>query len=130
MKLKQLYYLELEIAEIKNQICNLKDLATSTTSILSDMPAGTDTSDKVGKCVAAIIDLQQELVDLTARRVAELESLNDFIAAIEDSQLRTIFYLRYVKHLTWLQIAFKTGYTDEQRPRRLHNKYLLSKKGL
>ena len=62
---------------------------------------------------------------MEARRLACMEELGRLYAFIDDlpeSRLRRIFSLRYIDGLTWLQVAFRIGETDEQYPRRMHNR--------
>lgn len=59
-------------------------------------------------------------------RQRELRRLDNYIASIEDAELRQIFMLRYVfTNCSWLQIARKMGenYTAEGIRAR-HNRYL------
>lgn len=60
------------------------------------------------------------------RRAEEMrEEIERFIENIQDSQTRMIFYLRYVKGLSWQRVATEIGESIESYPRRKHNAYLL-----
>ena len=55
------------------------------------------------------------------------EHIESFIDSISDSLTRRIFEYRYLvgdKIISWQRIAFKIGESNEQYPRRIHNKYL------
>ena len=47
-----------------------------------------------------------------------------YIQSVEDSQMRMILTLRYVRGLTWQKVAYEIGEKDEQYPRRKHNAFL------
>lgn len=53
--------------------------------------------------------------------LAEIES---YINAIEDSQLRRIFTLRYVHAYSWRRVAYLTGGHEESYARKKHDRYL------
>lgn len=58
------------------------------------------------------------------KSIAQTLEIAAFISNIESVKIRTIFEYRYYDLLTWQQIAFKIGTTDEAYPRRLHENYL------
>jgi len=73
----------------------------------------------------ALAGLEDARSRMEARRLScmeELGCLYAFIDDLPDSRLRRIFAFRYIDGLTWLQVAFRIGETDEQYPRRVHNK--------
>lgn len=123
-ELSQLYYLKKEITELQRKIKELESLATNGTSKITDMPRGSEISDKVGKNCAKIADLKNNLQKIIKQYLDEFDRLNNFITSIEDSQMRLILMLRYIHHLTWQQIAFRIGGHDEQIPRKMHNQFL------
>lgn len=73
------------------------------------------------------LELKQTMEQNLLRLLEEREVLFSYIVKIEDSQMRQIFALRYEDGLTWQQVAFKMGESDESYPRRKHNRYLKQK---
>lgn len=123
-KLSQLYYLKKEIKEQQKKIKELETAATSFSSKMDGLPKGDGTSDKIGNYVAQIADLKS-LLDLNLKKYFyELKQVNRYIQSIEDNQMRKILTLRYIKCLTWQNIAYEIGKRDEQYPRRKHNAFL------
>lgn len=59
-----------------------------------------------------------------ARCAALVEELQTFINGIEDSEMRSVFTLRYVNGYTWRQIAFALHHYEESFPRKKHDRYL------
>lgn len=82
--------------------------------------------------VAEINDLKQvEKKEGETGKIKELservKSIESFIERIHDSEIRRIFFYRYiygVKQLSWQEIAFRIGEYDESYPRRIHKRYM------
>lgn len=123
-ELSQLYYLNREIGLLQNKLFELDCLANSCTAKITGMPTASGISDNLGKYVAEIADLKS-LLDLNIKKCFyELNRLNRCIQSVNDSEMRMILSLRYVNGLSWQQIAYSIGASDEQQPRRKHNKFL------
>lgn len=123
-ELSQLYYLKKEIRAQQQRIKELETVASSCTSNINGLPSGKGVSDKIGNYAAQIADLKS-LLDLNLKKCFyELNRLNRYIQSVEDSQMRMILTLRYVRGLTWQKIAYEIGEHDEQCPRRKHNAFL------
>ena len=123
-ELSQLYYLKKEIKEQQKRIKKLEDAATSCSSKIDGLPSGEGINDKIGNYAVQIADLKS-LLDLNLKKCFyELNRLNRYIQSVEDSQMRMILTLRYVRGLTWQKVAYEIGEKDEQYPRRKHNAFL------
>lgn len=65
--------------------------------------------------------LQRKLEELMKKR----DALEKYITTIEDSELRTIFTLRYIDGLSWRQIAARIGVAgDGSTERKKHDRFL------
>nr|WP_300186413.1 DUF1492 domain-containing protein [uncultured Agathobaculum sp.] len=127
-ELSQLYWLNREIAEEKRKLAELEVAAAGSTAKITGLPHVTGAHDKVGD-LAILIAEQRDLIDLKARQsVIEYNRLNRYINGIEDAQIRMILSLRYVNGLSWQQVAFSIGESDESYPRRKHNEFLRKSK--
>lgn len=123
-ELSQLYYLNREIVQLQARLTELECLATSSTQKITGMPFITGISDMIGKYATEIVDLKS-LLDLNLKKCFyELNKLNHYIESVDDAQVRIILSLRYVNGLSWQQIAFSIGETDEQYPRKKHDRFL------
>jgi len=78
----------------------------------------------MAECAVKIADLRDRMDDRRMDCLEELARLYDFIDSIPDSLTRQIFSLRYIDGLSWQQVAFRIGESDEQFPRRIHNRCL------
>lgn len=127
-ELSQLYWLNREIEEEKHKLEELTAASEGCTQSITGLPHVNSAGDKIGD-LAILIAEQRDLINLKVRQsVIEYNRLNRYIAAVEDAQMRMILSLRYVDGLSWQQVAFRMGETDEQYPRRKHNKFLAESK--
>ena len=127
-ELSQLYWLNREIEEEKRKLRELEAASTSSTAKITGLPHVSGSQDKIGE-MANLYAEQRDLIDLKVRQsVIEYNRLNRYIAGVEDAQMRMILSLRYVNGLSWQRVAFAIGETDEQYPRRKHNKFLQESK--
>ena len=123
-ELKNLYYLKKEIKEQQRRLAELEAAATNCSSKITGLPSGEGIADKVGKYAAKIADLKALLEQNMGKNLCELNRLEKFIQAVEDSEMRTILALRYIHGFTWQKIAYTIGEHDEQYPRKKHNAFL------
>ena len=123
-ELSQLYYLKKEIKEQQRRLTELEEAATNCSAQITGLPSGRGISDKTGNYAAQIADLRALLDSNLKKCFDELNRLNRYIQSVDDSQMRTILRLRYVKGFTWQRIAFEIGERSEQYPRRKHNAFL------
>lgn len=108
-EMSQLYYLNREIEHLQQQLEELECLAEGTTQVITGMPHGSGTSDKVGRYAVRIADLRSMIDNRKARCWDELNRLNAYIDGVEDSLTRQILTLRYVNGLSWQQVADSVG---------------------
>lgn len=124
-ELSQLYNLSEEIKAKEEQLEQLKAIAESTTSQLSDMPHGSGVSDKIGKTVAEIADIKS-LIQLKIQEYwHEYNRLMRYINSIDDSLVRRIMELRHIKGMKWNAVADVIG-TNENAVKQTYSRYLRS----
>ena len=78
-EMSQLYYLNREIVQLERQLEELECLAESTTQVITGMPHGSGTSDKVGRFAVRIADLRSMIDNRKARCWDEMNRLNAYI---------------------------------------------------
>ena len=96
-ELSQLRHLKFEARELIDRIKELESTATSVSLRTNCLPRVQTVSDKVGGYAAKIVDLKKELDKKLSQIYREYVRLNRHIANIEDSQMRAILALRYIK---------------------------------
>ena len=108
-ELSQLYYLDKEIKLKSKQLEQLYAVAEGTTQKLTGLPHGTETKDKVGNTVADIADIKAILELKRKEYYHQYNCLTRYIESIDDSQLRQIMTLRYIKLKKWNEGADVVG---------------------
>lgn len=118
-RLKQCYYLHLELKKLDEKIMRLEAKCEGGAVIISDMPRG-----------GVPPDFMTELADIVRYRerlrsdiLCEIAAVEQFIADIPDSRTRLIFRLRYVDGLKWDEVAKKINH-EEKYTIKLHDRYL------
>ena len=122
--LEQLRWLRGEVNGLSQRIAELELAAQGGVGRITGMPGRGRLRDRTGEYAARIADLSARLEARRLRCMELLGALYAFIDDIDDSLLRQIFTYRYIDGETWQAVAVRIGETDEQYPRRLHNRYL------
>lgn len=86
--------------------------------------AGLPHLDLIGNRLPALEASYRLLEEKAVRALQEYNRLLRFIMSVEDAQMRLILSLRYIDGLSWIQVAFRIGETDESYPRRKHDLFL------
>ena len=110
--LGQARFLDMRIKSKIQQIASLRELATSCTAVLSDMPRNPNHgASKVESCVMKIIEVQAGLQDDINALVELKKEIMATIHAVEDVELQTLLEKRYLCFLSWERIAVEMHYS-------------------
>ena len=126
-RLSQLRYLKREVDELSQRIGELEERAMGGSARPMGMLRSGRLDDRVARTAAGLADLRDRMARRRLDCLEELGRLYAFIDDLPDSQLRQIFAARYIDGLSWQNVARRIGETDEQVPRRLHNRALRKK---
>ena len=118
-KLSQLQDLKKEVNELSQRISTLELKAQGK-------GWGHVSLARVKQAEQAAEELRERMENRRLDCMIELGRLYAFIDSVEDSRLRRILSARYIDGLIWPKVAFAIGETDEQVPRRLHNRLIHS----
>jgi len=105
--LSRLRSLELRLLANANEIENLTTIATHITSAINSDGIHTTgtTSDKLGSCVARIVDLRNE-IDADVDNLEKVrKEIIDSIENVQTTKHRELLRMRYVCHMTFEEIA-------------------------
>jgi len=128
-ELSQLYWLNREIEHDTERLRELETASQPGAQVLTGMPRGNMTSDKVGRYAAEIADLKCIIGAKLTQCVYERSRLERYIASVPDSLTRQILTLRFVNGLTWRQVAMCIGGGNtEDAVRKTCSRYLESTK--
>ena len=126
-RLSQLRHLKREVDELSQRIGELEERAMGGSACPMGMLRSGRLDDRVARAAASLADLRDRMARRRLDCLEELGRLYAFIDDLPDSQLRQIFAARYIDGLSWQNVAWRIGETDEQVPRRLHNRALRKK---
>lgn len=107
-ELKELYYLQREIASDRQRLSELEAAATAAASPTGGLPRGGTLSDKTA-IACDIADLKTIIEAKNAMCVAMYNKIMRFVAGIDDSLMRQIIMHRHLDMMTWRDIAQKIG---------------------
>ena len=122
--LNQAYWLDRRIDSKLEQLSALKDMATKTTSIMSDDVVNrTRNVHSMQDVIAKIIDMQAEINADIDRLVDLKRDIMQVVKAVEDPELQTLLELRYLCFKDWQDIAHSMHCT-ESNVFKVHSKAL------
>lgn len=102
--LNKLYFLKIEIDEIKEEI---KSLETLKSSVISDMPHSTTLSNPTEQYYIKKQKLVEKLNRKLERYIDELTRIENIIDGIEDAEIRLIARYRFIDNFKWEDIGKK-----------------------
>lgn len=119
--LLQARFLDNRINSKIQQIASLNELATSCTSVISDMPKNPNHGgSRMADAICKIIDLQNELNQDIDMLVDLKREIMRVIKAVPNTEYQTILEKRYLCFITWEQIAVDLNYSI-QHTYRMHD---------
>lgn len=121
--LNKLYYLKLEIENIKEEI---KELAEISSSEISDMPKGNGCSNPTEQYFLKKEKLLERLNYKLEKYIEERENIENKLEVIEDAEVRLIARYRFIENLKWEDIGRKM-HNDRSVCYRKLKKYLDNK---
>jgi len=108
--------------EIRSSIL---DKARPGSPPLTGMPRGTDVSDKVGNLAIELAELDDEIAEIDSKIAASAIRIEPFIKSIRNIQTRMIFRLRFLRGLSWGEVADALGkYVSEVSVKQICYNYL------
>ena len=108
-ELNNLRYIDKEIKLLQERIEELETEAARMTPILTGLPGKGSGGDRIGAVVEQLVEEKEKLEAALQQRQEERRKAMRFINSIDDSQLRTIFVLRFVAGKSWNEVADYIG---------------------
>ena len=111
--LNQAYWLDRRINSKLEQLSSLRDMATKTTSIMSDdVVSRTRNVHSMQDVIAKIIDIQAEINADIDRLVDLKREIGETIRRVEDPRQRTVLEYRYLCYMRFTKIAEVLNYGE------------------
>lgn len=101
------------------EIAGLRDKATRL-SPTAMFDRNGNVSDKVGRSVAKIVDLETEIDREVDELVAAREEIMETIAKVGDERLKSLLTMRYINGYKWEKIALNMHYSHANVTQYLH----------
>lgn len=109
---------------MEHTISDLRDRATRISAALNpDKVQSGSQWDRVGDAAVMIVDVENRMRSEIMREKAILDQVTDVIMRVPDGVLQSLLLARYVRCLTWEQIAEELCY-EPRNTYRLHGKAL------
>lgn len=118
--LNKLYYLKLDIENIKEEI---KNMPTISSPQIEGMPHGSGISDPIVSYIVKKDKLIERLNQKIERYTEELARIESIIDGIDDTEIRTIARMRFVQCMKWEEIGEKV-HMDRTNCARKLKKYI------
>ena len=100
--LNKLYYLKIDIENIKDEI---RSLPTISSPQMTGMPHGSGISNPTVSYVIKKEELTERLNQKIAKYTEELDRIENIIDKIEDVEVRSIARMRFVQCMKWEEIG-------------------------
>ena len=122
--LNQAYWLDRRIDSKLEQLSALKDMATKTTSIMSDdVVSHTRNVHSMQDVIAKIIDMQAEINADIDRLVDLKRDIMQVVKTVDDPELQILLELRYLCFKDWPDIACEM-HCSESNVYKVHSRAL------
>ena len=107
----------------RESLLDLQDAAVPGAQVLTGMPHAPGVKDKIGNLAVEIADTKTEIERMEAEAKATEAEIDAFIRTIPYVELRTIFRLRYIRILSWEDIAevFRWRFSETALRKRVNN---------
>ena len=115
--------LEQNIERDMEELPRLESRAEKITSMVSDMPKGSQQGDSLQRSVEKICELKVSLNQRIDAAVEKRKEIETVIETLEDKTLQLLLRYRYIDGMTWEQITVKMRY-DYRWVLRLHGRAL------
>ena len=98
-----------QLMECRDILQNLKRSVGPGTQALTGMPHAPGVKDKVGDLATEIAYMERRVAALQAKVDDQAVEVRNFIAGVQDDQMKVILSLRYIRGLTWIEVALVLG---------------------
>ncbi len=124
-ELKELSRLNAEASLIQQRIEEIETALKAQKIFISGLPVAGLFGENIREYEHELKRLKKRYSEKLKKCFDTMDRLNDFIESIPDSELRTIFSLRYINNMAWQALAWHLGFDgDGSTERKKHDRYL------
>lgn len=125
-KQKLFHHVELkrQLAAALELLASLEAAAAPGIQHLDGTPHAAGVRDPVGSLAAEIADVKAKVGELETVVSRSEAAVLDYIAGIKDSRVRQIFHLRFIRGMTWKEVAVAVGWITESGAKAVCYRYI------
>lgn len=110
--LSQAFHIDKQLKSKLEQLSVLRELATTTTQPLSDMPGSPNRNiDRMEKAIIKIMDMEQEISEEVNALLDLKNEIAQCIKKVNDIDCQLILEFRYLCFMSWEEIAAEMNFT-------------------
>ena len=110
--LSQAFHIDKQLKSKLEQLSVLRELATTTTQPLSDMPGSPNRNiDRMEKAIIKIMDMEKEISEEVDALLDLKNEIAQCIKAVNDIDCQLILEFRYLCFMSWEDIAAEMNFT-------------------
>ena len=110
--LSQAFHIDKQLKSKLEQLSVLRELATTTTQPLSDMPGSPNRNiDRMEKAIIKIMDMEKEISEEVDALLDLKNHIAQCIKKVEDIDCQLILEFRYLCFMSWEDIAAEMNFT-------------------
>lgn len=110
--LSQAFHIDKQLKSKLEQLSVLRELATTTTQPLSDMPGSPNrNTDRMEKAIIKIMDMEKEISEEVDVLLDLKNQIAQCIKKVEDIDCQLILEFRYLCFMSWEDIAVEMNFT-------------------
>jgi DNA-directed RNA polymerase specialized sigma subunit len=110
--LSQAFHIDKQLKSKLEQLSVLRELATTTTQPLSDMPGSPNrNTDRMEKAIIKIMDMEKEISEEVDVLLDLKNQIAQCIKKVEDIDCQLILEFRYLCFMSWEDIAAEMNFT-------------------
>lgn len=104
-------------------LASLEAAAGPRVQHMDGMPHASGVRDVVGDLADELADLKAEISELEAEITRSETAIADYIASIKDARTRMIIRLRFIRGMSWKEVAASVGWISESGVKNIYNRY-------
>ncbi len=126
-ELSRYYKLQKQLVRAEEMLKSFIESSCLGAQVITGMPHATGVRDKVGDLTAEIADIQDRIRQLESESQRVKLEISAYINTIQDDQTRMIFRLRFLRCMTWGEVAALIGgHNTEKSVKNICYRYLKS----
>lgn len=108
-ELNELYWLNKEIQDLKKRLKELEDNKPIGSAKITGLPKGNSQTNQIEVYVEKVDELKRKINENMILVIEEKKKIEDFIATVDDAEMRMIIRLRNIDLMGWQEIGDALG---------------------